>query len=318
MLYAEHPENQDVAIFGTLIEPWNDENQFASLQSVMARLGWREALRVNNRIDCTLAVGHNEIYRTAAIREVGGFNEHYVAEDTATCIEVLQKGWRCLTIPVKSYERVPSNLCEFQKRRARHACQTFQLGTKDLTKLPWTTRMRLVKGLHFHSLPIVFIFGGLLLSGINCWTFFRGEELYQGKTASFGTNYWNLGFWLCFALLPLLIVICRATAEGIRPTESAKSILFELGAFVTTSWRVTYHIACYWYQRRLVFTVTGVEHTPSLGEIFAIGGPGLWLCWLSLLSLFFRPVLSGLNFIWLLPACLAPFILHHYQRTRRV
>jgi len=127
MLYAEHPENQDVAIFGTLIEPWNDENQFASLQSVMARLGWREALRVNNRIDCTLAVGHNEIYRTAAIREVGGFNEHYVAEDTATCIEVLQKGWRCLTIPVKSYERVPSNLCEFQKRRARHACQTFQL-----------------------------------------------------------------------------------------------------------------------------------------------------------------------------------------------
>ena len=87
--YAEHPSNRRVGIFESSIEAWNTKNTFAFLQTVMSPLHHAIKLRLDNRFLSTLSSGHNNLYRTSAVCDIGGFDEKFIAEDYAISMEMI-------------------------------------------------------------------------------------------------------------------------------------------------------------------------------------------------------------------------------------
>ncbi len=317
--YAEHPLNNDVAMFESAIVPWNTTSPFTYHQSVLARCGRRIPLKVGNRFWSNLSVGHNDLFRTAAIREAGGFSEDYVAEDYATCVKLLNRSWRCVAVPVDSYERVPANIAEYSKRRIRHACQTFQLGSLNVQGLTWAARLRLIKAVYYYTQPVVSMIAAILLIYLNASHIAVNLKMPGNHgVANFGDYLWFTGFWVLIWLLPIIILLVRAKALHLPAGECLETLLFEAAVFSVTAWSVVCGQVRYWVRgrRHLEFEITGTEPRPSFGRVLKMAGPGLVIYLASLVSVLLNPILSGLNLLWLAPAVLSPLIVYRYQEAR--
>ena len=144
--YANDPANEGVAIFESVITGWNTDSSFARMLDTMRPLENQLATVVQNALGQTLSVGHNNLYRADRIMAGGGFVTHYVAEDYSTSVHLMSQGLgACKVMPVKSFERVPSNLPEFLARQSRWALQTFQLLSLDLSGVDWAPRVRMLE-----------------------------------------------------------------------------------------------------------------------------------------------------------------------------
>lgn len=315
--YAEHPDNHRIAIFESLIHAWNRGNGFVRLQSIMKPVVHRNKLRLDNRFESTLSVGHNNLYRTAIVMDIGGFNENYMAEDYATSIEILRgRKWLCRTVPVISYERLPANLNEFAKRQARWAFQTFQLLNLNISGLRWNVRLKILGTLHNYLMPIVASVGMILLVFFNLqhWMFAPNLHISQEMIGVFIKSKFFL-FWLMYLFLPFLLRTILILREGVTIGEYLRSILFHSALFVATIWPVIRRLTTFWTGDRLGFNVTSKATCPSLLQILKLGGPGFALTWIALLSVVLNPMLSALNLIWILPISLSPLLIYYYQRS---
>lgn len=312
LAYAEHPSNQDVAVFESVILPWNLANGFTRLQRVVAWVARREPLRIGNRFISNFSAGHNNLFRTSAINSIGGFSEKYIAEDYATWIELVRNRWRSLTVPVESYERVPTNLSEYAKRRARHACQTFQLASISLRGISWTARLRLLRALHLYSLPIVSLISAILLIFVNfniavSHAHFDNQSLAEFSTAAI--------FWSIIIALTFVCPGVRAKTEAVPILDFMRSTVFEGALFAATSWTIASRLVHYWAGRQLQFDVTGVGAQPSFLAVLKMSGPGVLIYLVALISILLNPYLSGLNLVWAIPAVLSPIIIYRFQRV---
>jgi cellulose synthase/poly-beta-1,6-N-acetylglucosamine synthase-like glycosyltransferase len=312
--YAENPENETIAVFESIIHSWNVDTKFVRLLTLFTPLVDRFKLHVDNPCGSTLSVGHNNLYRTRAIFENGGFNEKFIAEDYATTIDVLGSGiWRCKTAPVVSFERVPSNLREYARRQARWAFQTLQLGSLNISYLSFTVRLKIIRSLSYYLESILIPIGIALM----IWSIARSSSQASSGLA---INEYPLFvkiilFWVFYFFVPLLIRLILAVREGASVINYVKSTLLHGALFVATIWPIVKRLIRIPKKRQIGFDVTGRSLSPSFVETLKIGGPGFILFWLALLLVLLNPVYVGLNLIWILPSAMAPFIIHHCQKV---
>lgn len=116
--YAEHPENQSVAIFQGLINIWNLDNRFTRTLAPIHRVSqdeWEKKLA--NYLDTVLFYGHNALLRTSAVMKVGGFPTEFVSEDFALAVRLADHGYHCRFVPLHTYEALPENVRGFVKRQ---------------------------------------------------------------------------------------------------------------------------------------------------------------------------------------------------------
>ncbi|MCX9073756.1 MAG: glycosyltransferase, partial [Candidatus Methanoperedens sp.] len=93
--YAEHPLNKNIAIFQSKILPWNDKNSFPRIVGAMAPLAIYFNEKLGNECSTIISWGHNNLHRTGIIVAEGGFDENFVSEDFATCLNLIKKGYEC-------------------------------------------------------------------------------------------------------------------------------------------------------------------------------------------------------------------------------
>lgn len=313
--YATHADNSNIALFESLIQTWNTDNGFAYLQSVMAPISHRQRMCLGNRMQSMLSAGHNNLYRTSRMLEIGGFNEDYLAEDYATTIELLRKGWMCMTVPIISYERSPANLNEYAKRSARYAYQTFQLMSLKVNGVPWASRLRLVKDLHSYCLPVLAVTGILFLIILALQYFAFTDECYSLEFNWLAMDTAAAVFWLSFIFLPVLLRGVLALREKISLSAYLRTTIFHSALFTCTLWPTIRRLATFFTGTRSGFDVTATEAPPSLRGIWRLGAPGFVLSWIAFLVVLVDPIASIMNLIWIGPAIFSPLIIHHYQKT---
>lgn len=314
--YAEHDENSNISIFESLIFPWNKVNNFVESQSLMLPLSNRRKLHIDNFFGTTLSVGHNNLYRTEDIIDIGGFQENYIAEDYATCIELLKRNKNgCKTLPIISYERLPSNLNEFAKRQARWAYQTFQLLSLSTSGISLNVYLVMLRTFHHYSTPIIFLIGMLMITAHNLLYGISAQYLFNNPNIiNIFFNDKIFFFWIFFLLFPVTLRLFLCTFECIPIPNYFKSAFFHTALFTATIWPIIYRLSSFISGDKNGYNVTGISPYPSLTEIIMIGLPGFVISWIALLSIASNPFFSSLNLIWVLPSSISPFLLYHYQK----
>jgi hypothetical protein len=313
--HMEHPANRNIAILESLIRTWNTTNVFASLIDATFVIRERFRLHVSNRFGLTLSVGHNNIYRTPAILSCGGFCEKFLAEDFATCITALSNGhWACMTAPVVSYERQPENITEFARRQSRWTIQTFQLMKLDVPGTTWCITFEIVRALHFFASPGAMLFGLMLLIILNVTLSPIGLHTSSANWSVAAIDRtWT--FWVVWLFAPAALSLAFAARYGVSPSVYIRSTVLRAALLSVTAWQSLRHLVRHAVGRQIGFTVTGRSPTPSLGQTFLLAGPVQAVVWMAAITTMVFGV-NWLNLLWLVPACLAPFVVHHWQRTR--
>jgi cellulose synthase/poly-beta-1,6-N-acetylglucosamine synthase-like glycosyltransferase len=150
LLYAEHPRNISVAIFNPLMCCWNGGRRFPHVLSTLTPLKNWVRLRLANRSVAILSVGHNNLHRTSAITRVGGFDEHFIAEDVAITLRLVRAGYTSRLVGVESYEAEPDDVLAYVARLARWSSQTLQVLRADWTGVPLALRFQIFRNVWFY------------------------------------------------------------------------------------------------------------------------------------------------------------------------
>lgn len=314
--YAEHPDNNDIAIFESLIKAWNSKNHFAVLLDAMVPITHHRKLSLDNRFRSNLSVGHNNLYRTSIIKLIGGFKEDYLAEDYATSIEVLRTKYLCMTVPVISYEYLPENLQEYVGRQSRWTVQTFQLTDIKISNLSWYTCLNLLMTLHYYFMPVVVFFGMALFIFLNIenWIFYHyTPSLDFASLVTLIKNKFFI-FWLTFLLFPIFLRGIIAWKTGVSVPRYLNSTLFHSAIFSATIWPIFYRLIAFWDKKRLHFNITSKAPDPSIQQIVSLNSPAYLLIFLAFLSIMFNPVWNIINLFWILPAILSPILIYYIQK----
>ena len=134
---SEHQANSDVAVFQAKVKS-NDHHTsvFAKALGVGTLPRAWVLERVHSRLGMLLSFGHNQLLRVSALQEVGGFDEHLAAEDTALSFSLASLGWRIGMVNVWTEDREPQSIATFNRRTLRWAAQTVQLFRNDWVDAP--------------------------------------------------------------------------------------------------------------------------------------------------------------------------------------
>jgi len=163
--YAEHPENQQVAIFQSKTEIWNVKYEFAKTAAMTAPIWMYKMERLANDCDVLLPWGHNNLFRTKILKEVGGFEADFVSEDFATDLKIISKGYRCRLVDLVSYEGTPETIQSFTKRTIRWSSGALQLlryGRDYTRNIPFSTGLYLFWTAYFYLIWAAYIPGMFL------------------------------------------------------------------------------------------------------------------------------------------------------------
>lgn len=184
--YAEHSENRQVAIFQSKTEIWNVDRKLAKTSAMTAPIWMYKMERLANDCDMLLPWGHNNFFRTKALKEVGGFDTDFVSEDFATDLKIIGKGYKCRLVDIVSYEGTPQTIRSFTKRTIRWSSGALQLlrHGRDYTRgIPFSTGLYLFWTAYFYLiwaayLPAMFLAVWGHQSSLNdILTFLSGEQL---------------------------------------------------------------------------------------------------------------------------------------------
>jgi cellulose synthase/poly-beta-1,6-N-acetylglucosamine synthase-like glycosyltransferase len=157
--YAEHPNNENVSIFQSKINNWNNSTNFARTLAITAPFANYVNDRLCNNCETILSWGHNNLHRTKHLIEVGGFDTRFVCEDYATAINLINIGHKCRMVDIISREMVPGTIKAYTKRSVRWAKQNLELLKLDTSRLPITTRLHIYMSIYYYSMWFVYFFG---------------------------------------------------------------------------------------------------------------------------------------------------------------
>jgi hypothetical protein len=317
MRYLEHPANANIAALESCVRPWNAPNTFARLLAPAAVVSRLASLRVASPLGATLSIGHNNLVRTRAVLDIGGFDERYVAEDYATTVALLRTGrWTCDVADVMSFDRVPENLAEYAQRQARWAFQTFQLFTLDGRGLSWIVKLKLLRAMLYYAEPLLML---ALLVGLAVWSV--GDADIRAAWSS-GTSYatavmpTGLVALACVYLTPLGIRIGVMLRHGVSLRDALRSTLLNAALVCGTAWPIGQRLLSELRGRRPGFDVTKQAEAPSLRQIIVMGLPTYLCAWSIGLAVSATPVMPLWNLLWAVPGVLSPYVIERYQRGR--
>ena len=175
--YAEHPHNSHIAIFQSLITPWNASNYFVILISTIAPLSMMILRRNSNRTQTAISFGHNNLHRTEAMQEIGGFRQDLTSEDTGATFDLDAAGHMTAIVDILSFESEPQNILKYQRRASRWAGQTAALFRYPWERVSNALKFELSRQMIYYLVNILFLF----------WVL--GSLWYASDNVSIGEQY---------------------------------------------------------------------------------------------------------------------------------
>jgi len=155
LLYGEHPSNAKIALFESRIHAWAPKNLIQDALAIQSVIASEGSIRLSNRLDVTLSNGHNNLCRTSSLRNIGGLDEQYIAEDHATTLSLIAHEYSCRIVNVESFEILPSNLDILRKRAGRWVRNDLQIIRHPWDNIPLTLQFRLVLRAIAHCLWLI-------------------------------------------------------------------------------------------------------------------------------------------------------------------
>lgn len=276
--YAEHPQNADIAIFDTLITPWNHHSPLCSAQEVEAYLRHEIQLRLESRLDVGLCAGHNMLVRVPALLEVGGFAEDFTAEDYATAVRLRGTGrWRCTCLPIFTYERCPPSVKTWVRRERRWTTQTLQLLKIEMGASSPDVYFRLIRALCHYLKPALSILWVVMLTAVLISDRgFSSVTLYRNPSSP-GMSWWAMGLviWLFTPDFLRWCVLCRSRiGTGRIVASSLIGLLLGVAAIGPLLLAALAAVRGH----KVDFRVTGPGAPTSAGELLALSWFGAIIC----------------------------------------
>ena len=319
LLYAEHPDNADLAIFQGMINIWNTDVRFPRALApthVLSHDEWERKLA--GYLGTVVCYGHNVMIRTRPVLEIGGFTEGYVSEDFATAVALASRGHGSTFVPLHTWEALPENVRGFVKRQTkwtRGSMEFFSFVPR--ADLPWHKRVILLM-IPWGHVAYVAIFAAILLA-----VFGRASSL--NAFVAFGQNLltapleyiWSIPL---FQFIILLTVVTSAFTIAkilqvrlrFRDYYRSRTLSRAIGAIMLP--HEVRSMVQYALDPTRRFPVTPKDEPPmSMREILRVGrGTVALVAVVSVGLLLVNPVGLYYNVLWLLAFYTAPFVIHHY------
>ena len=322
--YAEHPSNKGIAIFQSLIYPVDENTIFSKVLGSVAHFRFYIATRFANRTGLILSWGHNQLLRTQAIFEVGGFCEKISPEDSTLSLELSRAGYSIQLVDISSYDTDPPNIFAFMRRIVRWAGQT-----AEVFLLPWdgaSIRLKLLLCHHFYTYTVHNIY--LLLLLYTAWGF-DSHGISPLKLFQFiGNNFEEMWLWtLVLAEMTLLWMLqfvlrfCLALRAGISIKKFFTHLLLATALHSLTGMAVDYSIIKVLLGKKMVFRPTNIKKIDSKNDMFNFRMDAIFWFFSGttiLLGMCLRNYLLffSLNGLWILFWIAAPFTLLFFHRDQ--
>jgi cellulose synthase/poly-beta-1,6-N-acetylglucosamine synthase-like glycosyltransferase len=324
--HAEHPANRDVAIVQSTIHH-RPHNLFQLLLSVFEPLRLQITHRLHDRIGWTLSYGHNNLHRTSAIRQIGGFAPIASCEDTIASLLLHQAGWRIILVDTITYDAEPPNVFVYRRRMVRWARQSLEAVLRFPGNVGVARTMLMLRHLFAYLLPSACIAMLCLICLFSRSSLSDGWRAFRGNFVPTGSNGWAVASTYLISGAFLLLCAIRlawAARNRVRLGLVLSSSLAG-GAFI--AFCAPYVLAGMLRSslgQRVVFRPTG---SSDQGEVtvlrLIVHMFAAWASYLAILTLLLRnpgTLLFGLNFVWVSLLVSAPFVLRlcHVRGGRHV
>lgn len=321
--FAEHPQNQDVAIVQSSIYP-RLGNSFQRLMGSQAGVRLRILSRLHDRMGWSLSHGHNNLHRTKAIQELGGFGLSATCEDTIASLQLGQNGWRIILVDTVSHDSEPCNVFAFRRRTVRWARQTADVITTFRSGVTWPHGCLMARHLFSYLLPLICI--GLLafisvttdMTMNQAWDILRGNFMLRHGHVLPGL----IGYLLCMAFLLIVSLrLCLFLLVG------GDFCTFFLSTFLSgavsgfCSFHITLGVLQSFLLNRTSFLPTGTTPfwTCQLFDIWrAMAIP--WTIYMGITGILLsKPglLIFGLNLIWAASLVTTPFVLWLFHKDQK-
>jgi cellulose synthase/poly-beta-1,6-N-acetylglucosamine synthase-like glycosyltransferase len=308
-------------MFQSKIWNWNGEGKFAGLLARLVPLRFYAVYKLSNHLDTIMSWGHNNLVRTSALLEVGGFDASYVGEDFATALNLIAHGWACKMVDLVSYDAEVESVRAYRKRTLRYAKQTLQIALSGTRPVPLLANLHVFISSYFFLVWIVYMIGKLVV----VW----------GYRSSFD-DYWRLarlvssGNLVHSGILPGLLLAGFYTFQLVL---ARLPIAWRLGIGTNDYlWHMFVYMAIHYY---LMFPLVWEQLKTLLGgEVqFTVTKPRESVCDMSLrqiagdmrwtllfgaviaLGLVRNPLALLFNFVWIVPLLLSPIVIYSISRA---
>ena len=318
--YVEHPSNKNVAIIQSKILPWNTKNSFSRAVGTMIPLSIYFNEKLGNECSTIISLGHNNLHRTRMMMDVGGFDENFIAEDYATGLNLIKRGYECKMVDVVSYDAVPETIQSYTKRYTRWAKQTLQLSKLDAKNIPFTTKLHLFMGVYTYMIWIIFFLGMFIAvwaynSSFGDFIFFVNFIISGEFTNTpFLTPFMLILFYILnftFLRLPLALKL------GISIQDYCKSLLLYMAIRGYMMFSVIKAELKTIIGAEVQFDVTDksvYKNKLSLVQIIKGMGMGIWFNIVLIIGLIKNPVFLIFNFVWVIPLLISPVVIYLIQK----
>jgi cellulose synthase/poly-beta-1,6-N-acetylglucosamine synthase-like glycosyltransferase len=326
--YAEHPENDNVAVFQAKILTWNTGSLVPRTLGALAPLRMYVLERFANWTGTMLSWGHNNLIRCRCLRQVGGFHEYLTCEDTVLSLSLSALGYTVRLVDVLSFESEPQDIFRYTRRATRWARQTV-----ETFRFPWRPAALRLKLLLCYQLYTYLSFGiylGLLLAA--AWhspsdgTWHLQDYMFYTVNGRSRPTPWLLvmlamtGLWSVQMLLRLILV----KKAGVSLCNFGLHLLLSTSMMYFVGFRSTVAMLRTAFGARTAFHPTNVvmPNQPTFAAILAHLSPalvcgGLVVAGIVLRNRFLLLSLNSLLLFLLLAAPVTLWLFHNSSIAER-
>lgn len=318
--YAMHPENARTAAFQSLIEIWNRGSPLSDAVNCEKRKGNRIACALFNRLRFYFGWGHNVMYRTAAVLDVGRFNESFVGEDIELGLRLMEHDYDLKIVDILSYEGINDDILRYSVREGRICQSDLQVLLARKWSIPFESYFFLLI-LNLRSLSI------LVTMALNALVFFDAILVRFGPIfASMSLDYYSARYLqlnVCLFLMYFLIPVFFDVAFTRPGHDWVVAIInkFRLLAYnLSVSVFLFSRIVAYLVSGKVRFHVTNDRRQPRTGLLLTYQVSLVFYILFPLSILVLSRKLFLLYSIWFLPFfVLSAMSLHlWFDSVRRV
>jgi hypothetical protein len=321
--YAEHPQNRDVAIVQSSILP-RAGNRFQRLIGSQARPRLHVLRRLYDRIGWSLSHGHNNLHRTAAILDVGGFGLAATCEDTVISLALGRRDWRIILVDTVSHDAEPDSAFSFRRREVRWARQTADTIRAFSGGVTWQHRCLLARHLLSYLVPLlsIVLLGFVAITAdldlARAWQIARGDLLLEtGFVLSGLLSYLLVGSFTLVVLLRLRLFLL--SGGDLRTFFSSALLAGAMYGFNSLS--VTLGVVRSLLFGRTGFSPTGRKASRDVRLVaFWRAMMFSWVLYVAIALLFVSKsglLLLGFNLPWTATLVTAPAVLWRFHSDQR-
>ncbi|OGW81632.1 MAG: hypothetical protein A3G33_08240 [Omnitrophica bacterium RIFCSPLOWO2_12_FULL_44_17] len=230
---AEHPENQDIAIFQAFVKITHATTWYSRFE----RIGTRFAQKLNfiafqSIFGRSISFGHHHLARTRVISRIR-LPKGLLSHDNWDTVRLDQMGYRVVFCPdVEAYDEAPSNYLEAKARSCRWAQGTLQgIPLIFESKITLASRFLAAYGIYLYLAEIVFF--SWVIMGLLAHSSLTGELIHFQVDSVWAGHFANR--ILTAVLMFSLVVVFFHKAVIFRTWEDVRHYFYELviSTFIT-------------------------------------------------------------------------------------